>query len=148
MLIIWWQTCKSGRGPKHTDLPEMRSFDIIRTRILSQIMTWWRHQMDTSPRYWPFMREIHWSPMNSLHKGQWRGVFSLICYRINGLVNKREAGDLWRHRIHFDVIVVINYVSANETRRCISNVVFDWSHIQWKAKPEHSPSPCCVSGCD
>ena len=27
----------------------------------------WKH----SPRYWPFVREIHWSPMNSPHKGQW-----------------------------------------------------------------------------
>ena len=24
------------------------------------------------PRYWPFVREIHWPPVNSPHKGQWR----------------------------------------------------------------------------
>ena len=34
------------------------------------------------------------------HKGQWRGalMFSLICARINGWVNNREAGDLRRHQ--------------------------------------------------
>ena len=37
----------------------------------------WKH----FSRYWPFVRGIHRSPVNSPHKGQWRGVlmFSLIC---------------------------------------------------------------------
>ena len=57
------------------------------------------------PRHWPFVRGIHRSPVNSPHKGQWRGafMFSLICARINGRVNNREAGDLSRHRTHYDV---------------------------------------------
>ena len=32
--------------------------------------------------------------------------FYLICTRINGSVNNREAGDLRRHRSHYDVIVM------------------------------------------
>ena len=37
------------------------------------------------PCYWPFVRGIHRSPVNSPHKGQWRGalMFSLICVWIN-----------------------------------------------------------------
>ena len=64
----------------------------------------WKH----FPRYWPFVRGIHRSPMNSPHKGQWRGafMFSLISARINGWVNNREAGDLRRHHAHHDVIVM------------------------------------------
>ena len=31
----------------------------------------WKH----FPRYWPFVREIPRSPVNSPHKGQWRGAF-------------------------------------------------------------------------
>ena len=60
------------------------------------------------PRHWPFVRVIHRSPVNSPHKGQWRGalMFSLICARINAWVNNREAGDLRRHRAHYDVIVM------------------------------------------
>ena len=52
------------------------------------------------PRNWPFVRGIHRSPLNSPHKGQWRGalMFSLICALINHWVNTREAGDLRRHR--------------------------------------------------
>ena len=52
------------------------------------------------PPYWPFVRGIHRSPMNSPHKDQWRGaaMFSLICVWINGWVNNREAGDLRRYR--------------------------------------------------
>ena len=59
----------------------------------------WKH----FPRYWPFVWRIHRSPVNSLHKGQWRGalMFSLICARINGRVNNGEASDLRRYRAHY-----------------------------------------------
>ena len=30
------------------------------------------------PRYWPFVRGIHRSPVNSPHKGQWRGALILF----------------------------------------------------------------------
>ena len=45
---------------------------------------------------------------NSPHKGQWRGalMLSLICAWINGWVNNGEAGNLKRHRVHYDVTVV------------------------------------------
>ena len=65
----------------------------------------WKH----FPRNWPFVRGIHRSPVNSPHKDQWRRafMFSLICAWTNAWVNNREAGDLRRHRAHYDVIVVI-----------------------------------------
>ena len=57
----------------------------------------WKH----FPRYWPFVRGMHRSPVNSPHKGQWRGalIFSYICARINGWVNNGEAGDLRCNRV-------------------------------------------------
>ena len=63
----------------------------------------WKH----FPRYWPFVLGIHRSPVNSPHKGQWRGalILSLIFDWINSWVNNREAGDLRHHRTHYDVIV-------------------------------------------
>ena len=69
----------------------------------------WKH----FPRYWPFVRGIHRSRVNFPHKGQWRGalMFSLICARINGWVNNREAGDLRRYHAHYDVIVMPGAVS-------------------------------------
>ena len=47
-------------------------------------------------------------PVNSPHKGQWRGalMFSLIYAWINDWVNNRETGDLKRQRGHYDVIVM------------------------------------------
>ena len=64
----------------------------------------WKH----FPSYWPFVRGIHWPPVNSPHKVQWRGalMFSLIWAWINGWVNTRDAGDLRHHRTHYDVIVM------------------------------------------
>ena len=48
-------------------------------------------------------------PVNSPHKGQWRGalMFSFISVRINGWVNKRKAGDLRRYRAHYGVTVMV-----------------------------------------
>ena len=65
--------------------------------------TWWRHQMKT------FFTSLTLCAGNSPHKGQWRGalIFSFICASINGWVNTREAGDLRRHRAHYEVIVML-----------------------------------------
>ena len=63
------------------------------------------------PCYWLFVRGIHWSPVNMVncpHKSQWRGalMISMICAWINGSVNNRCAGDLRRHRAHYDVTIM------------------------------------------
>ena len=60
-------------------------------------------------RYWPFVRGIHRSSLNSPHKGQWCGawMFYLIYSRINGRVNSGEAGDLRQLRAYYDVSVMI-----------------------------------------
>ena len=76
----------------------------------------WKH----FPRYWPFVWGIHRSPVNSPHKGQWRGalMFSLICVWINGWVNNREASDLRRYRAHYDFIVIgLGSVRVNSKRK-------------------------------
>ena len=74
----------------------------------------WKH----FPRYWPFVRGIHRSPVNSPHKGQWRGalLFSLICTRINDWENNREASDLRRHGARYDVTVMKTLF--NNTQQC------------------------------
>ena len=48
----------------------------------------WKH----FPRYWPFVRGIDRPPVNSPHKGQWRGtlMFSLLC-----TLNKRWSKQSW-----------------------------------------------------
>ena len=79
----------------HSEASEVKHDDVIK----------WK-------RYWPFVQGIHWSPVNSSHKGQWRGalMFSLICVWINGWVKDREAGDLRCYRAHYDVIVMRSIV--------------------------------------
>ena len=60
------------------------------------------------PRYWPFVRGIPRSPVNSPHKDQWRRalMLSLICSWRKGWVNNRDAGDLRSYRAHYDVTVM------------------------------------------
>ena len=60
------------------------------------------------PCYWPFVKGIDQSPVDSPRKGQWRGalMFPLICARTNGWANNRDAGDFIRHGTHYDVTVM------------------------------------------
>ena len=64
----------------------------------------------TFPRYWPFVRGIHRSLVNSPHEGQWRGTlkFSLICAWTNGWATPRDAGELRRHCAHYDVTIMLH----------------------------------------
>ena len=78
------------------------------------------------------MRGIHRWPVNSPHKGQRRRalMFSFTCAWINGWVNNREAGDLSRHRAHYDAIVM-NFVRANTNRVCSIIFVISCSSNIW-----------------
>ena len=69
----------------------------------------WRHQMETFPALLALC--VGNSPVTSEFPAQ-RPVtrsfdVSLICTWINGSVNNREAGDLRRHRGHYDVTVML-----------------------------------------
>ena len=70
-------------------------------------------------------------PVNSLDTGQWRGalMFSLICVWINGWVNNREAGDLRRHRGHYDVNVMFS--PRNYMHQCLPIVIWTlWNKLE------------------
>ena len=75
----------------------------------------WRYIMMTSSNENVFRVTGHLcgeftGPGEFPHKGQWRRalMFSLICVWINDWVNNREAGDLRRYRVHYDVTVMFN----------------------------------------
>ena len=89
----------------------------------------WKH----FPGYWPFVRGIHRSPVNSPHKGQWRRawMFSLICAWINGRVNHREPGDLRRHRAHYDVIIMHDNPSSSDIAQCGYNRTVAYHNRTW-----------------
>ena len=63
-----------------------------------------------------------------MHKGQWRGtlMFSLICAWIIGWINNREAGDLRRHRAHYDVIVMMLVKVYTGWKACCSIRLLLW----------------------
>ena len=84
-------------------------------------------------RYWPFVWGIHRSPVNSPHKGQWRGalMFSLIC-----ALDKQSwcwwfetpSYSLWRHCTVYRMISPLWSKRQNELL---------WNHTALQNK-EHS----------
>ena len=98
VAFTWRQFCRKCMSQKAM-LSNVKSNRHIHDDVIK-----WKH----FPRNWPFVRRIYWSPVNSPHKGQWRGalMFSLIWVWINDWVNNREAGYLRRYRAHYVVIVM------------------------------------------
>ena len=74
------------------------------------------------PRYWPFVRGIHLSPVNSRHKGQWRGalMFSLIC-----ALNKRFSKQSWGWWFETPSCSLWRHCNGNE------NFVIWWIFLHW-----------------
>ena len=60
-------------------------------------------------RYWPFVRVIHRSPVDSPHKGHWCWalMFSFICAWTNGWIDNQDAGDFRRHCANYDITVMV-----------------------------------------
>ena len=69
-------------------------------------ISWWRHQMETFPRYWSFVRGIHRSPLNSPDRGPVTRSFDIFFdLRLNKWLSKPSrrwwfetpSRSVWRH---------------------------------------------------
>ena len=132
-LCQWWKYGTICSGQKRPVIRKLFSWNVVFMKhlqakkplaYLDEVPEFRRYHDDVIkwkhfPGYWPFTRGIHRSPVKSLHKGQWRRalMFSLICAWINGWVNNSEAGDLRRHRAHYDVTLMIRLWSGSSLIR-------------------------------
>ena len=100
-------------------------------------VTKWKH----FPCNWPFVRGIHFSPVNSPHNGQWRGapMFSLICVWINDLVNAPEADDLRCYRTHYDITIMSLW--AHNANLVMLNGVLAWEIVILGINSAHALIP-------
>ena len=96
----------------------------------------WKH----FPCYWPFVRGIHRSRVNSPHKGQWLGalMFSLICAWINGWANNREAGEAC---VELYCILISMYFLVYEA---IKNLYLNLNLVIWDAISNIMTSLLCA----
>ena len=101
----------------------------------SKTLSWWRHQMETCSAYWPFVRGIHRSLVNSPHKGQRCGalMFSLVCVWLNGGKSIVRLVILRRSCAHYDVIVMIS-IQLNRWQWMVLDfwIMYHQSVISWK----------------
>ena len=122
MTFIWWQLQNSNLSHKpviltwkllNKNFVQISQGNELGRWILSCYCGCSDHDGVVKWKYFRVTGHLcgHRSPVNSQHKGQWRAalMFSLNCAWIKGWVNTREAGDLRRHRAHYDVIVMIFY---------------------------------------
>ena len=106
--LIHWRICASTSSESYSRHPIVSSrLSIDRFRCFLWLpLCWFLHddiiKWKHFPRYWPFVRGIHWSPVNSPHKGQWRGA---LMFCLNTRLSKQWWGwwfetpprPLWRH---------------------------------------------------
>ena len=140
--LPWWFLFSNNRLTDiENDAKDRSYFYKINQRVHDDDIEW-KH----FPHHWPFVQGIHRSLVISPHKGQWRGalIFSSICAWPNCWANNREAGDLRRHRAHYDVHVMnINYTeiqhSAYLERERSDGKVYHDDVIKWKHFPRYWP---------
>ena len=78
------------------------------------VITWKRF-----PRSWPFVRGIHRLTVDSHHRVHWRWALMLFFIWTNTWVNNRDAGDLRRHRTHYDVTMMWLGLCAVINTKCL-----------------------------
>ena len=80
------------------------------------------------PCYWPFVWGIHRSPMNSPHKGQWRGVDVFFDLRLNKRMSKQSWSWWFETQSHQwwlgDLVAILKVQSMNTCYELISKVLF------------------------
>ena len=112
----WWLVSTGLVPSGNKPLPEP-----VLTKIARHMASpWWRHQMETLPALLAICAGK--SPVTGEFPTQ-RPVtrmFSLICVWINDSVNNREAGDLRRYRVHYDVTVMHR---GRVTHICIETII-------------------------
>ena len=90
-----------------------------------------RHQMETFSALLALCEGNHRSPVDSPHKGQWRGalMFSLIGAWTNGWANNRDDGSLRCYRAHYDVTVMKWHERVLKTHRFFCQTS---NYLSWK----------------
>ena len=115
----------------------------------------WRHHDDVIKgkhflRYCPFLRRNHRSTVDSPHKGQWRRalMFSSICAWTNDWASNRDAGDLRRHRAHYDVTVMVitgpNCITSDYIQEVVS-LHSIWYHFANNGKFRRRQGPLLLT---
>ena len=98
----------------------------------------WKH----FPRYCPFMRGIHRSPVNSPNNGQWGGALMFSLVRLNKRLGKQSkcwwfeapSRSSWRH---CNVISTVKNIGIDTNIEVIVVSLTTWeAHHSPRAKPE------------
>ena len=97
----------------------------------------------TSPLCRKFTGRL-WIPLTKARYGDL--MFSLICAWINGWVNTHEAGDLRRHRTHYDVTVMAIVADNRWLSRVKTKTYFDWSLWYWSSLCQLNLDPTRPNG--
>ena len=94
----------------------------------------WRHQMEIFSALLVLCAGIHRSPVNSPHKGQWRGasMFSYLC------LNKRSSKQPWGWWLETPSCSLLRYCNESSL---IPHPKTAWHHFSDDTALTHSPDP-------
>ena len=97
---------------------------------------WWRNhdvmmKWNHIPYYWPFVRRIHQSSMDFLHKGPvMQALMScLMLAQTNSWMNSRVASDLRCHDAHCDITVMF-CISLRIWYNRVCVIRLSWSSVE------------------
>ena len=125
-VILWWKCIFIG--PSMVGAEETCDYHIYGI-TQNWPDPWWCHQMETFSAL--LALGMGNSPVTGEFPSQWLvarnfQMFSLICAWTNGWVNNQDAGDLRRHRDHYDV-TVMTCGFLERTAIVTSNSIVEWN---------------------
>ena len=100
-------------------------YKLVYNKYNDKKLAWWRHQMETFSTL--LVLCVGNSPVTGVFPTQ-RPVTRGFDAFFNGWVNNREAGDLRRHRAHYDVIVMARVAPS------VSITYFIWKRLKFCGK--------------
>ena len=123
--VVYSTVCSSIDQRKHSklcvtglcegNLPVTGEFSAQRAINAENVSIWWHHHEKKILRYWPFVWGIHWSQVNSPHKGHWHRVlmFSLIYAWTNSCANNGDNSHLRHLCAHYNITVMRYLIYAS-----------------------------------
>ena len=124
---FWSKLLTDFNSIKHAQSLAVLCIVVVKSRVLS----WWRHQLKT------FSTSLALCDGNPPVTGgfpshQWHGalMFSLICAWTHGWANNRDAGELRRHRAHYDVTVMVSTLCSDDLAQSVA-ISYDISLAIW-----------------
>ena len=132
-FLLFWHHCNIQKG-----ISIIRTYTHVKVTSVQDDVIKWKH----FPHYWPFVRGIHQSLVDSPHKGQWRGA---LMFLFDLCLDKQLSKQLRCWRFEMPLHSLWCHCNDVQTWACLP-IAWIWMRGQRWVCTDKCPQQCLVSG--